>query len=138
MPDVVLRAPRRRAAGAVSPAPARADRGSLSLEFALLVPVLFVLLVLVFQALVVARDALAIQHAAGEGARVAATNASDREVVAAVRAALDGRAATVSVLPSFRRAGSLVHVEVTVTSGAPPLTTPLSARASMRVEPVVR
>ncbi|HEX9888257.1 MAG TPA: TadE family type IV pilus minor pilin [Nitriliruptorales bacterium] len=120
-------------------APGGADGGLLSLEFALVVPVLFVLVFVLFELTGVARDALAVQNAAREGARVAATHAGDTEVRRAVTEALDGRVASVTVSPRLRRTGQLVRVEVHLpTRSARLASTTLRARATARVEPVVR
>jgi Flp pilus assembly protein TadG len=125
-------------AGGVGPVrragPTRCDRGSLSLELALAVPALFLLLMLVMHAAVLARDALLVQSAAREGARVAATTVDDRLVRAAVVGALDGRAAEISV--TERRApGQLVRVEVRYRSTAGRMRPTLTAGATSTVEP---
>jgi Flp pilus assembly protein TadG len=109
-------------------------RGSISLELALAVPALFLLLLLVMHAAVLARDALLVQSAAREGARVAATTVDDRLVRRAVVGSLDGRAAEVSV--SERRVpGQLVRVEVRYRSAAGRMRPTLTARATSTVEP---
>lgn len=112
-------------------------RGSSSLEFALTVPVLFVLVVVVLHSAVFVRDAVLVQHAAHEGARVAATTTSDRAVRAAVTAALDGRVGEVTITPSPRRAGDTVVVVVVHHSVAGPVGVDVRGRAATRVEPVV-
>lgn len=120
-------------------APARSpevEAGSLSLELALTVPALFLLLLVVLHGAVYARDALLVQAAAQRGARVAATTADDPAVIAAVHDALDGRAATVEVTPR-RRDGALVHVTVTLRSRAGRGTATVTARAAAAVEPGV-
>ncbi len=111
--------------------------GSLSLELALTVPALFLLMLVVFHAAVYARDALLVQDAARRGARVAATTLDDGAVAAAVRDALDGRDAAVTVRPSTRRAGDLVRVTVTLQSRIMARAAPLTATAVTAVEPGV-
>lgn len=116
---------------------ATAQDGVLSLELALTVPALFLLVLVVFYAAVYARDALLVQDAARRGARVAATTLDDGAVVTAVREALDGRTATVTVRPSTRRAGDLVRVTVTLQSQVIPRAGSLTATAVTAVEPGV-
>lgn len=62
--------------------------GSTTVELALLLPLLAVLLVVIAEVAVVARAQLEVAGAAREGARVAATTPDPAEAVAAVRAAL--------------------------------------------------
>lgn len=114
----------------------RCERASLSLELALAVPALFLLLMLVMHATVLARDALLIQSAAREGARVAATTTDDRLVRRAVLGSFDGRA--VEILVTERHApGQLVRVEVSYRSAAGRMRPTLTARATSTVEPGV-
>ncbi|MCA1713463.1 MAG: pilus assembly protein [Actinobacteria bacterium] len=121
----------------VPPRAAPRDGGSLSLEFALVVPVVFVLVMLVFHAAVYARDGLVAQDAARAGARAAATTTSDEAVVAIVEEAVDGRPVDVVITPRARRPGQLVTVAVTLTSRAGMGTQQVSARAVAVVEPGV-
>ncbi len=114
-----------------------AHDGSLSLELALTVPALFLLMLVVFHAAAYARDALLTQDAARRGARVAATSLDDGAIRTAVRDALDGRSAEVTVHPSARRAGDVVRVTVTLQSRVVPGAPPLTARAVAAVEPGV-
>lgn len=88
------------------------ELGVLSLELALTVPLVFLLVLVVFHAAAVARDAVVVQDAARAGARVAATTTSHEAVVAAVSEALDGRRADVGVVPRDREPGDLVRVTV--------------------------
>lgn len=113
------------------------EHGSLSLELALTVPALFLLMLVVFHAAVYARDALLVQDAARRGARVAATSLDDEVITAAVRDALDGRPAAVTVGPPARRAGDVVRVTVTLQSRVVPGAAPLSATSVAAVEPGV-
>ena len=109
----------------------------MSLEYALAVPALFLLVLLVLHAAVLGRDALLVQSAAREGARVAATTRSDTAVRSAVQRALDGRRATVRVAPRTRTAGDLVRVEVALRSRAGRGTVILRGQAATVVEPSV-
>ena len=111
------------------------ERGSLTLEMALGVPVLFLLLMIVVHAAVFARDALLVQAAARDGARAAASSVSDIPVHAAIDAALGGRAHHVDVTPRGRRPGQVVHVTVGMTSQAAFGDLSLTASAAARVEP---
>ncbi len=111
------------------------EDGSLSLELALTVPALFLLMLIIFHAAVYARDALLVQDAARRGARVAATSLDDGAVSAAVRDAVDGRPVAVTVRPSARRAGDVVRVTVTMQSRGVPRAAPLTATAVTAVEP---
>lgn len=127
---------RGRGAGGPRPArPARGQRGSLSLEFALTVPALFLVLLVVGHLIVFARDALAVQTAAREGARVAATSSGEDGVRRAVAAALDGRQARVVVTPRDRQVGELVRVTVILESAAGPGGTTVAGSAASVVEP---
>ena len=116
--------------------PTRED-GVLSLELALAVPVLFLLLLVVFHALVLCRDVLIAHDAARAGARVAATTVDHGDVVAAVAAAADGHDVQVSVVPRSRHEGELVRVEVTMRSTAGLRARTVRATAVAYVEPGV-
>lgn len=111
--------------------------GTVSLELALAVPALFLLVLLVLHAAVLGRDAVLVQAAARDGARVAATTTSDPAVRSAVTEALDGRAATVTVVPAARRPGHVVRVTVTLRSRAGRGGTELRGVAAAVVEPGV-
>lgn len=65
----------------------RRQRGQATVELALTLPFIALALLLVVQVLLVAEGQLAVQHAAREGARVAAV---DPDPAAATAAALDG------------------------------------------------
>ncbi len=108
----------------------------MSLELALSVPALFLILMVLFHGLVLARDVLIAQGAARDGARVAATTTDDRAVRRAVDVALDGRDATVTVGPR-RGVGQLVRVEVTLRTRAGRGSTTVTASATSVVEPGV-
>lgn len=79
------------------------DRGQATVELALCLPVLCVLLLGIVQVAVVTRDRLAVQLAAREGARAAAIGADDAAVRRTVTATVALAPLTVGV---DRRAGS--------------------------------
>jgi Flp pilus assembly protein TadG len=118
----------------------RSQRGSATVELALLVPLILLLLVVVVEVAVIARLQIEVVGAAREGARVAATSPDPALALAAVRGALGNRGA------DARIAVKRPHVvgqqaEVTVSFdhhiGLPlvgNLSVPLSATAVMRVE----
>ena len=118
------------------------DRGQAAVELALALPLVFVVLLAAVQVLLVARDQLAVIHAAREGARAAAVAADPAgEGGRAARAALttlDPGRLSVDVDPSGER------VSVTVRYRAPtdvPLVGSLlgdvtvTGTATMQVEP---
>jgi Flp pilus assembly protein TadG len=107
-------------------------------EFALLLPLFFALLALVFQVALVGRDEILVVHAARAAAREAALTTDPARIVAAGTRALPG-----AVVRVVRRGpvGEPVEVDVTYTSVTdlpvvgsllPDLT--LRERAVMRVE----
>ena len=110
------------------------------IEFALVLPLVLVLLVGVVEVAVVARSELQLVHAAREGAREAAASPDTRRSVAAVRAALGGagRAARVSVRRSARVGDkATVRVSLTHTVAGPifgGFSLELKAQSTMRVE----
>lgn len=116
---------------------AHGDAGTVSLELALAVPALFLLVLLVLHAAVLGRDAVLVQAAARDGARVAATTTSDAAVRTAVVGSLDGRDARVTVAPAVRRPGQIVRVTVTLRSRAGRGRTELRGVAAAVVEPGV-
>lgn len=80
---------RRRPAGARSPSPR--EQGQSSVELALSLPILFLLLMALLQTVVIARDHIQLNHAAREAAREAAVS-DDRSVprrAAIARTSLD-------------------------------------------------
>ncbi len=119
---------------------AAGQRGQAAVELALGLPLVFVALLSTVQLVLVARDQLAVVHAAREGARAAAVDADAGAGSAAAREALGldlGRA----VVISGRAAG---RVQVTVRYRSPtevPLVgaflpdVTVSGTATMRVEP---
>lgn len=108
------------------------------MELALVLPLVFALLVLVFQVALVARDEILVVHAARDAARESSVTLDLKRVVAAAQRDLPG--ATVRVVRRGR-VGEPVEVAITYVSrtrlplvGAlvPDLT--LRARSVMRVE----
>lgn len=115
------------------------ERGMLSLEAVLVLPVLVLLMLGLLQVAVLVRDVLIVHEAARAGARVAATTTGASAPTRAVRAAapeLAGLAVTVS--PVSRRAGDLARVEVRATRRIAGVTHTLRARAVALVEPTGR
>jgi Flp pilus assembly protein TadG len=64
------------------------DRGSTTIEFALILPVILLVLLAGVEVFVAARLQLDLTHAAREGARVAATTPDVEQAIAAVRRSL--------------------------------------------------
>src|SRR5260221_7573627 len=120
-----------------------AARGSVSVEFAAVLPLVAVSMLLVAQIGLLVSEQLAVQHAAREGARAAAVwNDDDRARTAALEAGnLDPNRTTIIISPSRRDVGTPVRVEVRFTPVAmpvvgrfmPPATT-LRAIVEMRTE----
>jgi len=117
---------------------ARSDRGQATVELALVLPLVFGLLVLVFQIALVARDEVLVVHAARDAAREATVTHDATRVVSAGRRNLPG--AVVRIVRRGR-VGEPVEVAITYVSrtdlpliGAllPDLT--LHERSVMRVE----
>ena len=126
-------------------APRRRDeRASAAVEFALLLPIVLLVLLAVVQVGVLARDRLIVSQAARAGARVAAVDASEAAVVDAVHAAaatLDPEAMTITIERTGARGAPVtVRVGYTATTASllagwlVPSTVALSADATMRQE----
>lgn len=114
-----------------------ADRGSATVELALVLPVLLLILFAVAEVTAVARIQLELSHAAREGARVAATAPDPDAAIRRVREVMDEEGSKVRI--TVERAavvGSLATVEVYLPFSLPVigLEVPLTARAVMRVE----
>jgi Flp pilus assembly protein TadG len=109
-------------------------------EFALVLPLVLVVLLGIVEVAVVARSEIQLIHAAREGAREAAASPDTRRSVAAVRAALGdaGRAARVTVRrPSHLGERATVTVRLTHTVATPVFggfSVELHAQSTMRVE----
>jgi len=117
---------------------ARFDHGQATVELALVLPLVFTLLALLFQVALVARDEILVTHAARDAAREASVSRDPARVAAAARQNLPG--ARVEVV---RRGGVGEPVEVAISYVAhtdlplvgmflPDLT--MHARSIMRVE----
>jgi len=94
--------------------PSRGERGSASVEFAAVLPLALIALLLVVQVALVVAQQLVVQHAAREGAREAAVwNDDARAREAVLRAGnLDSDRADIEVTPSDRPVGTPVRVTV--------------------------
>lgn len=114
------------------------DRGQATVEFALVLPLVAILVLGIVQLVVVARDQLAVDLAAREGARAAAVAADPTAAAAAATTALGTDAADVSVAVT----GTRVSVTVThrATTAVPLIgalirDVELSSTVTMRREP---
>ena len=124
--------------------PDRRERGSAVVEFALLLPIVLLVLLAVVQVGVLGRDRLVLEQAARAGARVAAVDVSESAVDDAVRAAasaLDGERLTVAIeREGSRGAAVAVTVRYDATTASllagwlVPASVALSATATMRQE----
>ena len=109
-------------------------------EFALVLPLVLVVLLGIVEVAVVARSEIQLVHAAREGAREAAASPDTRRSSAAVRAALGeaGRRARISVTrPAQVGETATVKVSLKHTVAAPffgGFTLDLQAQSTMRVE----
>ena len=119
------------------------DGGQASVELALLLPVVLLLLLAVLQVGLLARDVVLVTHAAREGARAAATDPHPRVARAAAVASsgLDPSRLTVSTVVTGEGTSRRVRVEVTyrAPTSVPLVGTLLADRtlrtaATMRVE----
>ena len=116
------------------------ERGSAVVEFALILPLVLVLVLGVVEVAIVARSEIQLIHAAREGARQAAVSPDTGQASAAVRKALGpaGSGARISVSrPSAIGQPARVRVSIRHRVGAPILggfTIDLAASASMRTE----
>jgi Flp pilus assembly protein TadG len=114
------------------------ERGQATVELALVLPVVVLLLLAVVQVALVGRDLVAVAHAAREAARAAAVDPSPEAAARAARAVVPG--AVVEVGPRPGVGGQVrVTVHVVVHTDVPfvgPLVpdAELSATAVMRVE----
>jgi Flp pilus assembly protein TadG len=114
------------------------ERGQATVELALALPVVVLLLLAVVQVALVGRDQVAVAHAAREAARAAAVDPSPDAAVRAAQAVVPG--ATVEVGPRPEVGGQLrVTVRAVVRTDVPvvgPLVPDpeLTATAVMRVE----
>ena len=101
----------------------RSERGAVSVEFAAALPLVAVSMLLVAQIGLLVAQQVTVQHAAREGARVAAvSNDDDAARDAALRAGnLDAERADVVIDPTTRAVGDPVRVTVRYHPGLMPL-----------------
>jgi Flp pilus assembly protein TadG len=88
------------------------DKGQAAVELALALPVVFIVILAVVQVVLIARDQLAVIHAAREGARAAAVAADPpAEATSAARAAagLDGDRLTIDTTETGGQVKVVVH-----------------------------
>lgn len=92
------------------------ERGSAAIEFALVLPVVLLVLMAAVEVVVVARTQLEVGHAAREGARQAATTADIDSAAAVARGALGPQAAAIARISVERQqhVGGTARVTVTV------------------------
>lgn len=105
----------------------------MSLEFVLLLPLVALLLLVVFEAIGVARDVVVAQDLARQGARVAAVEWGDAAAVRVVHDLVPD--AEVRVAPPGRAAGDQVTVEVRLVATMAGIDVPVTASATAMVEP---
>ena len=125
------------------PARLSSARGSVSVEFAAVLPLVAVSLLLVAQIGLIVSEQLAVQHAAREGARAAAVWNDDTRArdVALSSGNLDASRTSVEITPSERDVGTPVRVTVRFTPIPMPVVgrfvpvgTTLTAVVEMRTE----
>ncbi|GMQ92661.1 MAG: hypothetical protein BMS9Abin12_0138 [Acidimicrobiia bacterium] len=116
------------------------ERASVVVEFALVLPLVLVVLLGIVEVAVLARSEIQLVHAAREGAREAAASPDTRRAAAAVRSAL-GRAGTTARISVRRPANvgdkAVVSVSIRHTIAAPifgGFSLDLQATSTMRVE----
>ena len=121
---------------------AKRQRGQALVEFAMVLPVLILLLVGMMQFGLLFHEFLLVTHAAREGARVATLGGSDAEIVAAVNAAATSPSDT-DIMPASRVRGAQVTITVTkhvalitplFSAMFPQHPVPVSGTSIMRVE----
>ncbi len=116
----------------------RSERGASSIEFALILPVLIMILIGVFEFGMAYNNYLAITHAAREGARLAAVNKYDEAVVRSDAYPVDPDSVSVSY-PGGEVHGAQAVVTVRYTNQIDipffgSVSVPLESHASMRIE----
>ncbi len=116
------------------------ERGSVTVEFALLVPLIVLLMAMIVEVALVARSQIEVVAAAREGVRVAATTPDPAAAMAAASRSLGARGndARINVhRPHVVGAEARVSVSIGYRVSLPVIggpTVPLSATAVMRVE----
>lgn len=88
------------------------EQGQALVEFAMVLPILVLLVVGMMQFGLLFHEYLLVNHAAREGARVATLGGSDAEIVAAVNTAA-ASASDTTIVPSARVRGAQVTITVT-------------------------
>jgi Flp pilus assembly protein TadG len=112
------------------------ERGQATVELVLVLPVLFLVALGLVQVALVARDVVAVQHAAREAARAAAVDPSPAAAQAAAARVLPGATVTVSQRGTV---GGSVRVRVDYRSPTDvPLIGPLLPDADLHAEAVMR
>lgn len=91
---------------------AKREQGQALVEFAMVLPILVLLVVGMMQFGLLFHEYLLVNHAAREGARVATLGGSDAEIVAAVNTAA-ASASDTTIVPSARVRGAQVTITVT-------------------------
>jgi hypothetical protein len=118
------------------------ERGQATVELALCLPLVALLLAAVVEIAMVAADQARLNHAAREAARIAVVDDNESEIrAAAERSGLDGIELTTTPRPELRRQGEPLSVSLAY---SPPARTPivghliqritLRAEATMRIE----
>lgn len=100
-------------------------RGQAMVEFALVLPILLLLLLGIMEFGLVFHEYLVVTHAAREGSRVATLGGSDAEIMTTVSnaaASIDRGALSTTIVPAVRVRGNQVSVRVT---NPVPIMTPL-------------
>jgi hypothetical protein len=115
----------------------RGQRGVVSLEWVLALPLLALAVTGILEVAGVVRDGLLTHEAARAGVRAAATSTGTDAVEAAVERSLRGAVHDVTVSPHERSDGDLVEVTVVLERTLGPVTHRLDASATARVEPAV-
>jgi Flp pilus assembly protein TadG len=109
-----------------------------TLEFAMLVPVVGLMFLAVLLAGIHATDQIAVQDAARAAARTAATTAANGSVLEVAYLAAAPRVVRVTVLPTRRVSGTAVHVTVVHTRDVGWLQWTVIGKATAVAEPVLR
>lgn len=126
----------RRTRGGGAPRAARASAGQATVELALLIPLVFMGLMAVVQTALVARDQIAVVHAAREAARAASVDPDPARASAAAREVLGGADVEVGRRP---RVGEQLRVSVRYRSRTDlPLVGPLFPDPVLRAAAVMR
>ena len=115
----------------------RDERGQSTVEFALVLPVILLLLLGLLQAGVLFRDQLVVAAAAREAAREAAVTADHGKIAGAARRAAPGLRIDVEVVRGQKR-GDRAAVVITAQPTKLPLVGKVVARKRLRAEATMR